>query len=199
MLDADFEYGLQPTKWQAIGLMRGYPSLFEIPGTDLTVTAMTTDASVNTGNFGSSLITVTTSGSHGFTIQQPITVKGLNAAIPGFARAEGSFLIYSIPNSVTFTYYASARVGASEGQSLYTSFVQIRQAGFYTGASIGQPTFSVFSNGSTQNISTQFSTPSGSFNIAFNGTSPTPGSPIYPAVQTLQQQHLYLELLEHLQ
>ena len=178
MLDADFEYGLQPTKWQAIGLMRGYPSLFEIPGTDLTVTAMTTDASVNTGNFGSSLITVTTSGSHGFTIQQPITVKGLNAAVSGFARAEGSFLIYSIPNSVTFTYYASARVGASEGQSLFTSFVQIRQAGFYTGASIGQPTFSVFSNGSNQSISTQFSTPSGSFNIAFNGTSPTPGSPI---------------------
>jgi hypothetical protein len=178
MLDADFEYGLQPTKWQAIGLMRGYPSLFEIPGTDLTVTSMTTDASVNTGNFGSSLITVTTSGSHGFSTQQPITVKGLNAAVSGFARAEGSFLIYSIPNSVTFTYYASARVGSSDGQSLFTSFVQIRQAGFYTGASIGQPTFSVFSNGSTNSITSVFSTPSGSFNIAFNGTSPTPGSPI---------------------
>ena len=25
MLDADFEYGLQPTKWQAIGTQRGYP------------------------------------------------------------------------------------------------------------------------------------------------------------------------------
>ena len=25
MLDADFEYGLQPTKWQAIVTQRGYP------------------------------------------------------------------------------------------------------------------------------------------------------------------------------
>jgi hypothetical protein len=178
MLDADFEYGLQPTKWQAIGLIRGYPSLYEIPGTDLSVVSIFTDASVNTGNFGSSLITVTTSGTHGFTLQQPITVKGLNAAVPGFARAEGSFLVYSIPSSVTFTYYASARVGTIPDQSLFTSFVQIRQAGFYTGAAIGQPTFSVFSNGSTNNVTTKFETPLGAFNIAFDGTAPTPGSPI---------------------
>jgi hypothetical protein len=178
MLDADFEYGLQPTKWQALGLIRGYPSIYEIPGTDLSVTAITTDASANTGNFGSSLITVTTSGTHGFSIQQPITVKGLNAAVPGFARAEGSFLVYSVPSSVTFTYYASARVGTIPDQSLYTSFVQVRQAGFYTGASIGQPTFSVFSNGFTQSVSSKFDTALGSFSIAFDGAAPTTGSPI---------------------
>ena len=34
MLDADFEYGLQPTKWQAIATQRGYPSIYEVPGTD---------------------------------------------------------------------------------------------------------------------------------------------------------------------
>lgn len=178
MLDADFEYGLQPTKWQAIGLMRGYPSLFEIPGTDLSIVSITTDASVNTGNFGSSLITVTTSGTHGFVLQQPITVKGLDAGVAGFARAEGSFLIHSIPSSVQFTYFASARVGTTENQSLFTSFIQIRQAGFFTGASIGQPTFSVFSNGSTQNIASKFDTASGAFNLAFNGTAPSAGSPI---------------------
>ena len=30
MLDADFEYGLQPTKWSAIGMMRGYPKCIRI-------------------------------------------------------------------------------------------------------------------------------------------------------------------------
>jgi hypothetical protein len=89
MLDADFEYGLQPTKWQAIGMMRNYPSLYELTGTDLSIVSMTTDASVNTGNFGSSLITVITSGAHGFSVGTPITVKGLNIAISGFSRAEG--------------------------------------------------------------------------------------------------------------
>jgi hypothetical protein len=178
MLDADFEYGLQPTKWQAIGTIRMYPSVFEIPGTDLSITEVITDASVNTGGFGSSLITVTTSGVHGFSIAQPITVKGLNAAVSGFARAEGSFLIYSIPSSVSFTFFASAKVGTTNGESLFTSFTQVRQAGFYTGASIGQPTFSVFSNGSTANVISKFDTAAGSFSIAFDGVSPGVGSPI---------------------
>ena len=178
MLDADFEYGLQPTKWQALGTIRMYPSVYEIPGTDLGVSNIVTDASINTGGFGSSFITVTTTGVHGFTVGQPITVKGLNASIPGFSRAEGSFLVYSVPSSVSFTYYASAKVGTSNGDSLYTTFVQIRQSGFFTGAAIGQPTFSVFSNGSTSNVTSKFLTASGSFSIAFNGTSPTVGSPI---------------------
>ena len=30
MIDADFEYGLQPTKWAGYGLMRGYPSIYEL-------------------------------------------------------------------------------------------------------------------------------------------------------------------------
>jgi len=178
MLDADFEYGLQPTKWQALGLIRGYPSVYEIPGTDLSVVAITTDASSNTGYFGSSLITVTTSGTHGFTVGQPITVKGTNPSVNGFGRAEGSFLIYSIPSSVSFTYYSSAKVGTVNGESLYTSFIQIRQAGFYTGASIGQPTFSVYSNGNNLTVISKFNTPASSTQIAFDGTSPTIGSPI---------------------
>ncbi len=178
MLDADFEYGLQPTKWQALGLIRSYPSVYEVPGTDLSVSAVTTDASVNTGGFGSSLITVTTTGSHGFTPGQSITVKGLNPAVNGFSRAEGSFLVFSVPSSVSFTYYSSSKVGTTNGESLYTTFVQIRQAGFYTGSAIGNPTFTVFSNGTSLNITSKFDTPSGSTQIAFDGTSPTGGSPI---------------------
>ena len=30
MLDADFEYGLQTTKWQAVSMLRGYPSIYEV-------------------------------------------------------------------------------------------------------------------------------------------------------------------------
>jgi len=178
MLDADFEYGLQPTKWQALGLIRMYPSVYEVPGTDLTISAITTDASSNTGFFGSSLITVTTTGTHGFSAGQPITVKGLLSTVSGFARAEGSFLIYSTPSAVSFTYYASAKVGTANGDSLYTSFAQIRQAGFYTGASVGAPTFSLYSNGTNLTITSKFITASGSTTIAFDGTAPTSGSPV---------------------
>ena len=178
MLDADFEYGLQPTKWQALGTLRMYPSTYEIPGSDLTVLSCVTDASVNTGFFGSSLITVTTSGVHGFTVGQPISVKGLNSTVSGFARAEGSFLVYSVPSSVSFTYYASARVGTSNEQSLLTSFIQIRQAQFFTGASIGQPSFSVFTNGTTLSVVTALLATTGATSFVYIGSAPTVGSPI---------------------
>jgi len=54
MIDADFEYGLQPTKWQVIDMMRGYPSVYEVPGTDTLVSSVTTDASTGTGGVGAS-------------------------------------------------------------------------------------------------------------------------------------------------
>ena len=178
MLDADFEYGLQPTKWQAIGLLRSYPSFYEIPATDLSMNAIVTDASISTGYFGASLITVSTNGPHGYTVGTPITVKGLASSINGFSRAEGTFLVHNVPSTVTFTYYASAKVGINLDDSLYTSFAQIRQAGFYTGASIGSPTFSVFSNGSNSTVTSVFDSLVGSARVAYNGTAPTAGSPI---------------------
>lgn len=178
MLDADFEYGLQPTKWQGYGQMRNYPSLYELPGTDLSIVSITTDASVSTGGFGSSLITVRTNGTHGLSVGQPITVVGLNDSVPGFARAEGTFLVFRVTSAVTFTYYSSAKVGATDGQSLVTSFVQIRQAQYFTGANIGSPTYSVVSNGSNDTVLSKFSTAPGEFQFAFTGTAPTSGQPV---------------------
>ena len=43
LIDADFEYGLQPTKWAGYGTIKGYPSTFDEPGVDLTVNTITTD------------------------------------------------------------------------------------------------------------------------------------------------------------
>ena len=93
MLDADFEYGLQPTKWSAIGTLRGYPSVYEIPATNQAVENVTTDASSGTSGIGASLITVTTVVAHGFEPGQPITIKALEDSVVGAARAEGSFIV----------------------------------------------------------------------------------------------------------
>ena len=136
MLDADFEYGLQTTKWQAVSMLRGYPSIYEIPGTD-----MQASAAITNGGAGESLITITTSSIHGMLVGQPFTIKGLNTGVNGFSRAEGSFTIFSTPTTSSFTYYAKAVVG-STGDSLFTSFIQLRKGGFYTGAPISAPAFS---------------------------------------------------------
>ena len=145
MLDADFEYGLQPTKWLTYDLMRGYPSIYEIPGTDQSVLTVTTDASAGNGGLGESLITVTVAipFNTSWVAGSPITVKGYLNTVTGFARAEGSFIINSISGS-TLTYFAKAKVGVNNGDVLSTVYTQLRQGAFYTGAGVGStsPTYS---------------------------------------------------------
>jgi hypothetical protein len=178
MLDADFEYGLQPTKWQAIGVARGYPSVYEIPGSEVGVLTVVTNASAGTGGVGQSLITVTTNGAHGFTPGTPITIRALANTISGFSRAEGTFIIISTPTPTTFTYFAIAKVGTSNGQVLATTYTQLRRGAFYTGAAIGTPTFSVASNGVASSFTTKFITTVGTDQIAVFGAMPSLGVPI---------------------
>ena len=178
MLDADFEYGLQPTKWAAISTMRGYPSVYEIPGTDTPVQSVITDASAGTDGIGQSLITVTTVGPHGFTEGTPITIKALEDGVIGAARAEGSFVIVTVPENNKFTYYAKSKVGDTQGAVLSTTYTQLRQAGFYTGANIGQPDITVSSNGSAGTLTTELAVESGSTVIPYDGTSPEIGAPL---------------------
>ena len=178
MLDADFEYGLQPTKWQAIGVSRGYPSVYEIPGSDTAVLTVVTDASTGTGGVGESLITVTTAGAHGFSAGTPITIRSLANTISGFSRAEGTFIIISVPTTTSFTYYAIAKVGTTNGQVLATTYTQLRKGAFYTGASIGAPTISVYNNGAVGTFTTKFITLSGTDQIAVASALPALNTPI---------------------
>ena len=181
MLDADFEYGLQPTKWSAIGMMRGYPSVYELPGTETQVLTVVTDASAGTSGIGASKITVTTIGAHGFEAGTPITIKALEDAVGGAARAEGSFIIDSIPSTTTFTFYAKAKVGTTNGQILSTTYTQLRKGAFYTGASVGQPLFTVFSNGTNGTMTLSLAAQQSENRLAFTGDVPEVGAPIVNA------------------
>ena len=180
MLDADFEYGIQPTKWQTIDLMRGYPSTFEYPGADIEVSAIITDASQGTGGIGPSLITVDTILDHGFTLGNPITLKGVSDSVPGFSKAEGSFVISTVPSANQFTFYAKGKVGISPATSLLSSFIQLRKAGFYTGAALPTPTLSVASNGASGQLTSRGITLGSSDRIGIisPGSPPPVGAPI---------------------
>ena len=178
MLDADFEYGLQPTKWQAIALMRNYPAIYEIPGSDIPVISVTTDASSGTSGFGASLITVTTQSAHGLTVGSAITIKALANSISGFSRAEGSFLISAVDTSTTLAYYAKSKVGTNNGDLLSSTYTQLRKGSYYTGAAISNPSFNVYSNGSSGTITTSLITAAGRDIIGFSGSAPPIGSPL---------------------
>jgi len=177
MLDADFEYGLQTTKWSAIGTMRGYPSVYEVPGTDTNVSIITTDASSESEGIGQSLITVTTVTRHGFESGTPITIKGLNDSVSGAARAEGSFIVTEVLSDIEFTYFAKSKVGNTNGERVDTAFTQLREAGFYTGASIGNPEFVIASQGSAGTLVAELDVATGSTIIPYDGPTPEIGAP----------------------
>jgi len=140
MIDADFEYGLQPTKWAGYGTMRGYPSVYEFPGVDLTINTITTD--FTTTSASNSLITVTTTAVHGLLAGQAVNVTSLNPAITGFSRADGNYIIYDIPNTTTLRYFANGVVGTASGQSLKTDTTLLKKGNLYTGAALATTTAS---------------------------------------------------------
>ena len=181
MLDADFEYGIQPTKWQSLDLLRGYPSIYEVPGSDIGLIAVTTDASQGSGGIGPSKITVDTVLDHGLVVGDPISIKGLDDSVSGFAKAEGSFIIDSVPSATQFTYYAKAKVGTTAATPLLSSFTVLKQAGFYTGAAIGvNPTFTVVTQGASGNFATRGAASSGATRLGVDGNSTLPpiGAPL---------------------
>lgn len=158
LIDADFEYGLQPTKWAGYGIVRGYPSAYELPGIDLTVTAVTTD--FTTTSTTNSLITVTTSSAHGLVAGGVVNISGLSSAIAGFSRADGTFIINTAPTTTTLTYFARGIVGTANGQSLFTDVSLLKRGSLYSGASI--PVVSATSNGASPSVITlNFTNPHG--------------------------------------
>jgi hypothetical protein len=151
LIDADFEYGLQPTKWAGYGLMRGYPSVYEFPGVDLTVSAITTDYQTTSTTF--SLITISTgSTSHGISAGQAINITGLSSAIAGFSRADGNFVVFDAPTVTSLRYFANGTVGTSNGQSLLTDFTILKRGNLYTGASL--PATTATGNGANPTVIT---------------------------------------------
>jgi len=144
LIDADFEYGLQTTKWQNYAEIRGVPGIYEKPGLDIFLSDVTTNGA------SPSLITVTTSVAHGLSANDAVIIYGLGNTSTS-ARAEGAFVINSVPTSTTFTYYAKGIVGTN-ALSLFTGITYARRGGFYTGASL--PISSVTSNGANPSVIT---------------------------------------------
>jgi hypothetical protein len=144
LIDADFEYGLQTTKWQNYADIRGVPGIYEKPGLDIFLSNVTTNGA------SPSLITVTTSVDHGLSVNDAVIVYGLGNTSTS-ARAEGAFVINSVPSSTTFTYFAKGIVGTN-ALSLFTGITYARRGGFYAGSSL--PVSSVASDGANPSVIT---------------------------------------------
>jgi hypothetical protein len=114
LIDTDFEYGLQPTKWETVELINNTPSFFSKSG-DTTIPGI---VSIST-NTGTREITVTTATEHGLAVGIPINVTGTKSV-----TADGSYVINSIPNTSTFTYLCKdVQNGNNAIEDLYSSII----------------------------------------------------------------------------
>jgi len=114
LIDTDFEYGMQPTKWESMVLTNNRPSVFYDFTQGINNTT-STNAFVGSGNIASStgttyqvtnvaasakVVTVTISNTTGITVGTPIYVQGTLDD----PNAGGYWLVESVSANTSFTY-----------------------------------------------------------------------------------------------
>ncbi|QDP62416.1 MAG: hypothetical protein GOVbin3393_24 [Prokaryotic dsDNA virus sp.] len=120
LIDTDFEYGLQSTKWETLELIRNIPTFFSRNGDqDLDITEMTTVQDSNQ-------IRVVTSDQHNLVQGNPIIVIGSRNN-----NANGGFVVTKIVDPTTFVFTAKANI-ATTG-SIKDTYTQVFLASIYQG------------------------------------------------------------------
>jgi hypothetical protein len=135
LIDTDFEYSVQPTKWEGLSLVQNYPSLYA-KGTGATAIDIT---AISGGNESpKSTMTITTSSATTLVANDVIVVQDATNQL-----ADGTFIVDSASGS-TITYTAKGQINGSVFDSGYTT---IYGGGLFPAAQI--PVTSVVLSGTT--------------------------------------------------
>ena len=143
LIDTDFEYGMQPTKWESLVLVNNRPSAFYDFTQGISNTT-STNSFVGSGNIASStstayqvtnvaasakVVTVTIGNTTGITVGTPIYVQGTLDD----PNAGGWWLVESVSAGTSFTYTVTNTPAATLWDA---NKVYIFIAYFFTGAGI---------------------------------------------------------------
>lgn len=132
LIDTDFEYGLQPTKWESISLCSNRPSAFYDP--------TTSTAGITNITASGKTVTVALPSTTGITVGAPIFVSGTLDT----QYVDGWWIVDSVSTNVNFTFLCNVAPAASLFDSTKTS---IYVGTFYTGSGI--PLTSIVTNSTT--------------------------------------------------
>jgi hypothetical protein len=156
LIDTDFEYGTQPTKWETIALTNNRPSAFYdstqgISGISTTLTIQ--------GNVGSYSITgISGAGTNLVTITMPNTV-GITTSTPIYVQdttnqtANGWYLPFAVTSNTSVTYYARGTVASGSIFDPTKTYLFI--GSFYTQAGLAIGTNGITYSGTTATVTTQ--------------------------------------------
>ena len=124
LIDTDFEYGLQASKWETLELVNNIPSVYSrdsntsIPGISNIETTANSDS-----------VSVTTAFPHQLAVGDPIEVRGTNSR-----TAEGKYLITAVPSTTVFRYRATEV--QSTTANIKTVYTIIIPGSFFSGSTI---------------------------------------------------------------
>ena len=147
MMDADFEYGLQATKWQSYVDVRKFPSFFEVPGTDFTFSNVASDGAPNSNISVYYSQTVQGSAQGVPSVGSFISMFSLTPARSNLAdRAEGYFIVTAnnAATSYSANYIAKGYVPSGNIQS---NFTFSRRANVYNSGTCVIPFTNIWSDG----------------------------------------------------
>jgi hypothetical protein len=120
LIDTDFEYGLQSTKWETLELTKNIPTFYSRDGDQpIPLTSMQSSEESN-------IITVVTSEPHGLQRGSPIIVIGSASS-----TTDGGFLVASATNTTTFTYRSKAIQSAPA--TVLDTYTQLFSGSIYSG------------------------------------------------------------------
>lgn len=135
LIDTDFEYGQQPTKWESIGLANNRQSTYYIPQAARTVTAVTGDGTTRT-------VVVSMANTSGFSVGSPIFVQ--NSLSP---NANGWYYVTAVSANVSVTYIASGVV--ANGNQFASEYTFVYLGYFYSNCGIGLTGTAAFTSSTT--------------------------------------------------
>jgi len=121
LIDTDFEYGLQPTKWELLPLTNNRPSAFYDP------TAPVLNVTNLSGTGSTRVVTVLTSTPP--SVGTPVFIQGANDQ-----NANGWYLVETVSAGTNFTYSAKANV--ANGSQFDSNRTLLFAGSFYSGAAI---------------------------------------------------------------
>lgn len=156
LIDADFEYGLQDSKWQNVGFNSNYPSFSEGTGNPLVLEGA--GSLITTNGATPSIITVNVAPGTALPAGTPFSISGL---VDGAELAEGVYIVRTSNGSTQFSYTAKDQV---TGTDLSTPYTVIRESAIFDQAGLA---ISSYTTDGTSTVTVTFSEPHGLF----------PGSP----------------------
>jgi hypothetical protein len=149
LIDTDFEYGTQQTKWENLGLIDNRPYVY----TSQTPIAGITAIAFNTG---SRTVTVSLPSTAGIAVGTPISVYDTF-----LSPSNGNFIVEAVTLNTSFTYTAQA-VNSTAVQAIFDpNKTAIYLGTIFSGAAIGGAPTAVTIDGTTTKVTITTSVPHG--------------------------------------